>query len=389
MQAVILDLLSIVPYYTGYLSRDLARQGVDVRLASVTYHLDPGWFDSIGVANRAGVDTARWFRPESPAIRQPLKLAEYLLNLFLLAVKIIFARPDVLHVQFLPLVPRGLPFEIWVLRLARARGVRIVYTVHNVLPHDSSAALRERYQTLYRFADQLIAHDEHARKKLGDEFGIPAAKVKVIPHGPLFDEPPAAGSAARERERLGIAADACIVVCQGIIRPYKGIPFLLDAWTKVVREHPTAVLRIAGTGDDDLLAGIRQRVQELGLEKSVLLDLRFLTVDEVRACLDSADVLAYPYKDITTSGALLTGVNYGKAVVATSLPAFELLLENERNSLMVPYGDTDRLAEALGRLIGDQRLREQLGDELAQAEFRSTGWKEIAAATRQCYEGRG
>ena len=387
MQAIILDLLSIVPYYTGYLSRDLARQGVDVRLASVTYHLDPTWFHSIGVPNQATLDTARWYRPESSAIRQPLKLIEYLFNLLALALRLIFRRPNVLHVQFLPLVARGFPFEMWLLKLARALGVRVVYTVHNVLPHDSSAALRQRYRDIYELADQLIAHDEHARQKLGGEFGIPAAKVSVIPHGPLFDEPPAAGSAARERERLGIAPDACIVVTQGIIRPYKGVPFLLDAWKQVAAAHPSAVLRIVGTGDDDILAGIRAKVQELGLEKSVLLDLRFLTVDEVRSCLDGADVLAYPYKDITTSGALLTGVNYGKAVVATTLPAFELLLENERNSLLVPYADVDALAGAISRLVADRALRQRLGQALSQAEFRSTGWREIAAATRECYLG--
>ena len=388
MQAIILDLLSIVPYYTGYLSRDLKRDGVDVRLESVTYHLDPGWFQSIGVPNRAMVDTARWYRPESSAIRQPLKLAEYIFNLGALALRLLIGRPDVLHVQFLPLVPRGLPFELWLMKLARSLGVRIVYTVHNVLPHDSSAALKDRYRQIYGFADALIAHDEVARKKLGDEFGIPASKVKVIPHGPLFDEPPVAGSAARERERLGIAPGACIVVTQGIIRPYKGIPFLLDAWKKVAAAHPTAVLRIAGTGDDDILESIRQRVKELELDKSVLLDLRFLTVDEVRTCLDSADVLAYPYKDITTSGALLTGVNYGKAVVASALPAFELLLTDEHNALLTQYGDVDGLARALGRLVSDQELRDRLGRTLKQAEFRSTGWREIATATRECYEGK-
>lgn len=388
MQAIILDLLSIVPYYTGYLSRDLQRNGVDVRLESVTYHLDPGWFRSIGVPNSPTLDTARWFRPESAAIRQPLKLAEYLFNLLMLALRLLVLRPDVLHVQFLPLVPRGLPFELWLMKLARMLGVRIVYTVHNVLPHDSSPALKDRYRQIYGFADALIAHDEHARKRLGDEFGIAPGKVRVIPHGPLFDEPPVAGSAQRERERLGIAADACIVVTQGIIRPYKGVPFLLDAWKKVAAAHPTAVLRIVGTGDDEILDGIRKRVQELGLEKSVMLDLRFLTVDEVRTCLDAADVLAYPYKDITTSGALLTGVNYGKAVVATALPAFELLLENERNALLVKYGDVDALAHALERLIAERGLRERLGQTLKQAEFRSTGWREIAAATRECYEGK-
>ena len=386
MQAIILDLLSIVPYYTGYLSRDLQRNGVDVRLASVTYHLDPGWFSSIGVPNRALLDTARWFRPEWPALRQPLKLFEYLCNLLALAGRLVFQRPDVLHVQFLPLVPRGVPFEMWLLKLARALGVRIVYTVHNVLPHDSSPALRERYRHIYQFADALIAHDEHARKKLFDEFQIPPAKVSVIPHGPLFDEPPEAGSAARERARLGVAPEACIVVTQGIIRPYKGVPFLLDAWKKVAPKHPTAVLRIVGTGDDDVLDGIRQKVRDLGLEKSVLLDLRFLTVEEVRTCLDAADVLAYPYRDITTSGALLTGVNYGKAVVATALPAFQLLLEDNHNSLLVDYGNVDSLATALDRLISDRALRDRLGKTLSEAEFRSTGWREIAAATRECYQ---
>jgi glycosyltransferase involved in cell wall biosynthesis len=81
-------------------------------------------------------------------------------------------------------------------------------------------------------------------------------------------------------------------------------------------------------------------------------------------------------------------VNYGKAVVATALPAFQLLLEHERNALMVDYGNVEALAAALGRLIGDPALRKQLGTTLSQAEFRSTGWREIASATRECYEGR-
>ena len=167
------------------------------------------------------------------------------------------------------------------------------------------------------------------------------------------------------------------------------MPFLLDAWKLVMEAQPRAILRIAGTGDDTVVDEIRRKVAELGLEKSVLLDLRFLTVDEVEDCLDAADILVYPYREITTSGALLTGVNYAKAVVATRQPAFDLLLQNEHNALLVPYGHAEALAESLVRLIADPALRYELGARLAKAEFRAVGWNHIAEETRAYYQTLG
>ena len=53
-----------------------------------------------------------------------------------------------------------------------------------------------------------------------------------------------------------------------------------------------------------------------------------------------AEILVYPYGEVTTSGALMTGIGYGKAIVATRLPAFEQLLHDGENALLVAYGDT-------------------------------------------------
>ncbi len=386
MRVTVLDLLAIVPYYTGYLCRDLAKTDADVTLASVTYHLDRGWFQRMGIANRPGLsDITRWANPRPAALRQAIKLIECLLNIGAQCVRIAARRIDVLHVQFLPLAQRGLPFELWVIRWARLAGVKVVYTVHNVLPHDS-AALRRVYEIIYRdLTDGLIAHDITTKQRLEAEFGVPPEKIRVIAHGPLFGERSPERS-RRERERLGLPQDTCIVACQGILRPYKGVPFLLDAWELVMKEHPHAVLRIAGTGDDAIVEEIKTKVRDLGLEKSVLLDLRFLSVDEVEDCLDSADVLAYPYREITTSGALLTGVNYAKAVVATRQPAFDLLLQHEHNALLVQYGNTQALADSLLQLIADPALRHQLGARLAKAEFRAVGWSHIAEETRAYYQ---
>jgi glycosyltransferase involved in cell wall biosynthesis len=391
LRVTMLDLLSIVPYYTGYLCAPLAKCGVDVRLAAVTYHLDRTWFSRICVATHPGLsDITHFIQLRPAALRKTAKFAECLINLTAQSLRMFFSRPDILHVQFLPLVQRGLPLELWFLRWARLCGVKIVYTVHNVLPHDSDRDLRRLYTRVYQeLVDTLIAHDATTQQRLITEFAIPAARIRIIPHGPLFGERSPERS-RRERERLGLPQDTCIVACQGILRSYKGVPFLLDAWKLVMAglssgNAPQAVLRIAGTGDADIIEDIHRKIAEYGLASSVILDLRFLSVDEVEDCLDSADILAYPYREITTSGALLTGVNYAKAVVATRQPAFDLLLNDEENALLVQYGNVEALAQALLRLIADPALRHQLGARLAKSEFRAVGWTHIAADTHTCY----
>jgi glycosyltransferase involved in cell wall biosynthesis len=385
MRVAVLDLLTIVPYYTGYLCRALARAGIEVRLASVTYHLDPVWFSQIGVPIDPGpLDLTRWYRPSWPGLRRPLKLAEYLINLTVFAAWLAVSRPPVLHVQFIPLIRYGLPLETWVLRLARALGIRVVYTVHDVLPHDGGAASLIRHRQVYQLADALIAHDENAKRRLQQDFSVAPGKIHVIPHGPLFAEAP--GDTNAERQRLGLDADACLVVYQGILRPYKGVPFLLEAWQRVQKLGLGAKLRVVGFGEAGLMEEIRRKAAEFELDRSVILDLRFVTVEEVRACLGSADVLVYPYSEITMSGALMTGVNYGKAVIATALPAFESLLRDGENALLVRYGDVEGLAAAIERLIRDRGLRQKLGAELGRAPFREVGWEEICERTRECYE---
>src|SRR6202022_3414901 len=85
-------------------------------------------------------------------------------------------------------------------------------------------------------------------------------------------------------------------------------------------------LIIAGTGEETILREVQEQVRALGVNESVRLDLRFLRVEEVSLYYQAADIVVYPYKEITTSGALMTGGNYKKAIVATDLPSFREVL---------------------------------------------------------------
>lgn len=383
MRVTMLDLASMVPYYTGHLCAALRTvAGVQVTLASVTYQYDPQFFQRAGLRIHPGAldVTSRLHRTPAP-LRRGLKLLEYCVNLVAQLLRSVRSRPDILHVQFLPLMPY-LPVERWFLKLARRLGTKIVYTVHNVLPQDSGDRYRSIYRETYALASRLICHDLEASARLVNEFGVAPQRISVIPHGPLFAQT-AWQAPSDARERLGLAPEECLILWQGIVRPYKGVSFLLRSWQQVCKVEPTARLVIAGTGDSKCVQAVKDEVRELGLGSRVRLELRFIPIEELAWYYHAADILAYPYREITTSGALMTGVAFGKAIVASDLPAFRGLLQHGVNALLVRYDDTEGMASSLLRLIGDKSLRARLGERLREIQLPE--WTDIAQMTCECY----
>jgi glycosyltransferase involved in cell wall biosynthesis len=293
-------------------------------------------------------------------------------------------RPKIIHVQFLPLIDRGLPFEIWFLRLCIWLGVRLVCTVHNLPDRDGRRNLN-LYERIYGMSDALICHGTEAKGRLISEFMVPAERIWVIPHGPLFDAKPEV-SVREARAELGLPCAETIVLCFGVINDYKGIPFLIDSWSLLIASGVKARLIIVGTGAADLLADIRHKVTNMGVGSCIDLELRFISIEELPLWHLAADILVYPYKGGTTSGALLTGMNYGKPVVATRLPFFMEHLRDGENAALVDYSDAESLARTLGRLINDEAERTKLARGMGATRNDLSSWMEIARATRTCYE---
>jgi glycosyltransferase involved in cell wall biosynthesis len=382
LRVYMMDLWSFIPYYMADLCFHLAAETVDVKLGSARYHLDRSYFQKAGlVPDRFLLDAGGSIR--SNFLRRMVKSCEYLVNLFLLGLRFAGSRPDILHVQYLPFLERGFRFEIWFLKWMRRLGIRLVYTVHNVTRQDAPEQGIDLFRRAYNTADVLICHGEQAQAELVRDFGIAKEKIWVIPHGPLFNDGPRL-TPQEARERLGFA-DEPLVLCLGVISEYKGVPFLLDSWKKLKAEGTEGRLVIAGTGDQRVLSEIKEKVAD-GLTDSVSLWLQFVPVEQLPVLYQAADILVYPYKAGTTSGALLTGLNYRKAVVATRLPFFQEYLKDQETALLVDYGATDDLAAALQLLIQQPQRRTQLASALTRQAAQGIGWPEIARKTRQCYE---
>lgn len=379
-----MDLWATVPYYTAYLSRALLAEGVDLTVGSITYYLDPECFSSRGIKVDPGLLDVVGKFSLPPVPRRVLKLLEALVNLSALTLRFLVSPPEVIHVQFLPLLEWRLPLDFWFLEFCCKRGSKIVLTVHNLLPHDTGETLKGTFLELYRMADQLICHSDHIRARLVAEFSVPFDKVSVIPHGPFFYDLPVAGP---EQTPHGFEEEPSrvLVLWQGIIFPYKGVDLLLRAWQRVEAHGGNCRLVIAGTGTPELLEQIREQVKSLGL-KRVQLQFRFISVRELVELYRAADVVVYPYRAITASGALATGLALGKTIVASDLPVFHELLTHGESALLIDPEDSVKFADALIELAQDAGLRERLARGVRAMDFGEQSWISIAKKTVLAYE---
>ena len=299
-------------------------------------------------------------------------------------MRFLVSPPEVIHVQFLPMLKWRLPLDFWFLEFCRKRGSKIVLTVHDLLPHDTGEAFKGTFLELYQIADRLICHSDHVRARLVAEFSVPEEKVSVIPHGPFFYDLPVAGSEQMPpdpEEKPG----RMLVLWQGIIFPYKGVDLLLRAWQRVEAHAGDCRLAIAGTGPPELLEQIREQVKSLGL-KRVQLQLRFISARELVALYRTVDVVVYPYRAVTTSGALATGLALGKTIVASNLPVFRELLTDRENALLVDPEDSVKFADVLIELAQDAGLRVRLASRVHAMDFGEQSWISIAKKTVQAYE---
>jgi glycosyltransferase involved in cell wall biosynthesis len=377
-----MDLWATVPYYTAYLSKALLTKSVNVTVGSISYYLDPKCFSSRGIKLDPGLmDAVGRFRlPRLP--RRVLKLLESLLNLAALSVRFVISPPDIVHVQFLSMLTQRMPFDLWFVLLCQRRGSKIVLTVHDLLPHNTGQSHKETYHHLYQMVDRIICHSDTVRERLTEEFAVPVEKVSVIAHGPFFYDLPV--TPEQILQSFALDPRKLLVLWQGIISPYKGIDLLLEAWQHVEATTEQPHLLIAGTGSPQLLEQIREQIRRLNLQR-VELHPRFISAEELVALYRAADIVVYPYRAITTSGALATGLALCKTIVASDLPVFRELLTDKENALLVDPQDSLALANALTDLSKDAPLRAQLAENVRSMNFGEESWLSIAAKTIECY----
>lgn len=237
------------------------------------------------------------------------------------------------------------------LRRFRFLGGRLVWTIHNIVSHDlpfpwiETAMARE----IVALADAVHIHSLASLPEIEAQFAIPRDKLHVAPHGSYLGAYPDFIGRAVARDLLGIAASDEVILFLGQVRPYKGLEPLLGAFRGLLAERPRARLVLAGQGRREAL------LQAVDLEPEVQARVthvnRFIDEMELQLFFRAADVAAFPYRSILTSGSLLMALSFGVPVV---IPEFgmtrEVLAGSGAGVLYGAAGGADALAGALQQI---------------------------------------
>ncbi|MFC4593663.1 glycosyltransferase family 4 protein [Sphingobium tyrosinilyticum] len=373
MKVAMVDPSLFTGRYDDSLCAALGDEGADVRLlarpmrptdavAPCGYHYSPHFFRR-SEALRARLGEGRAFRL--------LKAAEYVAACALGGLKEL-ASAQVAHFQWLPLAPADR------LLLRRLKGrTALVHTVHNADAYHADAGVQgSGYRALLDFFDALIVHGDTTRRALEAQ-SIDPRRIHVTPHPPMQLAPATPADIAAVPQPT-----APRFLFFGTIRPYKGIDVLIEACLSLWQAGRQFELAIAGKPFMDITP-VLERVRTAGFADRLVTDLGFLTEPRLDAHMVKADAIIFPYRQIDSSGAFLSALHHGKAMVTSDVGMFAALRDDV--AIRTPAGNAEFLAQALLRLLESPAIRQTAG-AAARAYGDSMGsWKDMGLATMGVY----
>ena len=198
----------------------------------------------------------------------------------------------------------------------RAMGGRVVWTIHNVVSHDSPFLELERELSMRVLArcDAVHLHSEASIAEVEAVFPLDRDRVVISRHGAYVGTYPDFISRAEARAALGYGDDEDVVLFTGQIRPYKGVDHLITAMRRILADRPRARLVLAGNIRNDLPEKIELDLTEADRAR-IDVTGRFLDNVEMQVFFRAADIAVYPYNKVLTSGSLLLALSFGTPVV--------------------------------------------------------------------------
>lgn len=265
------------------------------------------------------------------------------------------------------------------LALARELGYKVVWTAHNLYPHNRTHQDldHECRLALCQLCTGIIAHCEAAAGAVRQAFGR-KDRMFIIPHGNFIDVYPTLYTRAAARAELGVPAGAFAYGFFGSIQPYKGVEALIDGVARLPGDD--AWLLASGSGVEPYLGTVRERAARSA--RTVLRTYRRAPSEDIALIMQAADVVTLPFVATMTSGTLMLALSWGRPVIA---PALGCLPETVAPDAGILYDPTE--PDALYRALLAIRERDlgAAGDAALDCA-RRFDWDRIAALTMEAYD---
>lgn len=267
-----------------------------------------------------------------------------------IARTVISRRPRYLHFDWIAsyylrrwrwLTYLSVPFFCAQILLARGLGVRLVWTLHNILPHDAADLGVHRFcqRFLAQRCDWIRVFSETTIASAAQELRVSPALFRVVPEGDYTSCYPNMVTKEAARTQLNIPAAAKVLLYLGLVKPYKGVLELVKLFREISdRDHHR--LLIVGKGKD---AHYADQVKEAAGNNVVFVD-RFIPETKLQYYYNAADAVVLPFARIENSGSAIMAMGFARPIIA---PALGVLTERLSQQKQLLYHDQAELREII------------------------------------------
>ena len=287
-------------------------------------------------------------------------------------------RPDFMLMKYW--TPFMAPCFGTIARIARGNGhTKVLCQIDNVEPHERHLTDKPFNRYYLHSVDGFVYMSEQVHSELRAYSDAPAL---FSPH-PLFENFGERVERSEACVRLGLDPANRYVLFFGLIRDYKGLDLLLDAWAQLRRAGRTEGRRLIVAGEFyTAREPYLNRIADNGLQDEVLLHDRFIPDDDVKYYFSAADFVVQPYKTATQSGVTQIAYQFCVPMVVTAVGGLPEIVPDGRVGYVCPP-TAEGVAAAMDRMYeGDalKRFRENCVEER-----RRFSWEEMCSRVTELY----
>lgn len=282
---------------------------------------------------------------------------------------------SIFHFHFVYVFPYSIFMKVFI-KFCKLLGFKIVFTVHNIVPHKSNKANIEKNKWLYNNSDFRFVHYETNKKRLKD-LGLKTDNLLVIDH-PIYNIYENLITQKQAREKLGISKTKKVALCFGYIRKYKGLEYFVESLESLGNEYIGLI--VGKSKDTGLIDFLRKKEKEM---KNLKVIDKFVAQNEIQLYLNACDVVVLPYLEISTSGAALLAYAFSKPVVASDVGCMRDVVD-EKTGVLIKPKDAESLAKGIEKIFTyDYNSMGKFANKRAQEKY---SWEKMIDSTEQIYQ---
>ncbi len=310
-----------------------------------------------------------------------LRLRSYLMGTLTALVRSKRERRQLVHFHLFQVST----LEAFNIILAKVFKFNIVITAHDVESLFTGNKSKWLPRFIYGLADGVIVHNQVSKREIIQVMKVRESRISIIPHGHYLHAIGPMVDPKHAKILLGIPEDARVLLFFGHIKKVKGLDLLIRAMPLIIKNHPDAILCIAGRPMRAEFAQFQELVHQLDLPDHFKMFVRFIEDNEVPLFFSASELVVLPYRRVYQSGVVLLAMSHGKPVLVSDIPGMTELITHDKTGFTFKSGNVEDLADVASRALSAETKVKDITDSALALLKNNYDWNDIGAATLRFY----